>query len=122
MSQLLSLLVTAAVLPAVFSAATADAIRPLVLWHGMGDSASSPGMLEFAEIIKGIHPGIFVHSVYLAEDNQADSRAGLVRQNPSSKTELSYSPTAILTVWERERPDRFCRRAACERYRTLQRL
>ncbi|KAL5528296.1 hypothetical protein ACEPAF_7432 [Sanghuangporus sanghuang] len=51
-------------------------IRPLVLWHGLGDSYASPGMLEFAELIKGVHPGIFVHSIYLDKNLDADQRAG----------------------------------------------
>ncbi|KAG6920103.1 hypothetical protein DXG01_010171 [Tephrocybe rancida] len=51
-------------------------LRPLVLWHGLGDSHSSPGMLEFASIIKDIHPGIFVHSVYIEEDLDKDRKAG----------------------------------------------
>ncbi|KAF8891720.1 Alpha/Beta hydrolase protein [Infundibulicybe gibba] len=50
--------------------------RPLVLWHGLGDSHSSPGMLEFASLIKDMHPGIFVHSVYIDEDLDEDKRAG----------------------------------------------
>jgi palmitoyl-protein thioesterase len=76
MRDVLSLFVA---LPALYVAAAAS-VRPLVLWHGMGDSAFSPGMLEFAELIKDIHPDIFVHSVYLAEDNQSDQRAGIVRR------------------------------------------
>ncbi|KAI0035863.1 alpha/beta-hydrolase [Vararia minispora EC-137] len=50
--------------------------RPLVLWHGMGDSYASEGMLEFAEMIKGVHDGIFVHSIYLDENLDEDRRAG----------------------------------------------
>jgi len=50
--------------------------RPLVIWHGMGDSASSPGMLEFAEMIEGVHPGIFIHLIYIEEDQSSDRRAG----------------------------------------------
>ncbi|KAJ7647520.1 palmitoyl-protein thioesterase [Roridomyces roridus] len=50
--------------------------RPLVLWHGLGDSATSKGMLEFAQEIRGVHPGIFIHSVYLDEDLDKDRRAG----------------------------------------------
>lgn len=53
--------------------------RPLVLWHGLGDSHSSAVMLEFASMIKGIHPGIFVHSIYIDEDLSADQKAGFVR-------------------------------------------
>jgi palmitoyl-protein thioesterase len=52
--------------------------RPLVLWHGLGDSHSSPGMLEFIEMIKETHPGIFVHSVYIENDMEADRKAGWV--------------------------------------------
>jgi len=51
-------------------------IKPLVIWHGLGDSHSSPGMLEFVEMIKEVHPGIFVHSIYVEEDLSADRRAG----------------------------------------------
>jgi len=50
--------------------------RPLVLWHGLGDSYGSSGILEFIESIKGIYPGIFVHSVHLAESQDDDRRAG----------------------------------------------
>ena len=72
--------------------------RPLVLWHGMGlfkylliscplpikyflktgDSYASTGMLEFVSMIKDVHPGIFVHSIYIEEDLSADKRAGFV--------------------------------------------
>ncbi|OSD01302.1 alpha/beta-hydrolase [Trametes coccinea BRFM310] len=50
--------------------------RPLVIWHGLGDSYASPGMLEFMDLIKEMHPGIFVHSVYQDEDLKEDERAG----------------------------------------------
>ncbi|KAI9068364.1 alpha/beta-hydrolase [Trametes sanguinea] len=50
--------------------------RPLVIWHGLGDSYASPGMLEFMELIKEMHPGIFIHSVYQDEDLKEDERAG----------------------------------------------
>ncbi|CAE6486872.1 unnamed protein product [Rhizoctonia solani] len=50
--------------------------HPLVLWHGLGDSAHSEGMNEFAELIKEVHPGIFVYSVSLSDDQSADQKAG----------------------------------------------
>ncbi|KAJ3713399.1 palmitoyl-protein thioesterase [Lentinula raphanica] len=59
----------------VYSAA-AHSIRPLVLWHGLGDSYASPGMLEFVSMIKNVHPGIFVHSVYIEEELDKDRQAG----------------------------------------------
>lgn len=51
--------------------------RPLVIWHGMGDSYTAPGMVEFMDEIRKVHPGIFIHSVYLDEDNSKDRQAGL---------------------------------------------
>lgn len=65
----------------VYSAPTADfdnAIRPLVIWHGLGDSHGSPGMLDFIEEIKRVKPGLFVHSVYLHEKLDDDRKAGFV--------------------------------------------
>jgi hypothetical protein len=56
--------------------------RPLVLWHGLGDSYASPGMLEFANEIKDVHPGIFIHSIYIDKDIKEDQRAGWVRCVP----------------------------------------
>ncbi|TFK54516.1 alpha/beta-hydrolase [Heliocybe sulcata] len=50
--------------------------RPLVLWHGLGDSHSSPGMMRFADEVKAIHEGIFVHSIYITEDLDEDRKAG----------------------------------------------
>lgn len=52
--------------------------RPLVIWHGLGDSAHSEGMDNFVDLIKGIHPGIFVHSVYINENQDEDKKAGFV--------------------------------------------
>ncbi|KAF7428436.1 hypothetical protein PC9H_007660 [Pleurotus ostreatus] len=49
--------------------------RPLVLWHGLGDSHSSPGMLEFASLIGEMYPGIFIHSIYIEQDADADRKA-----------------------------------------------
>ena len=49
-----------------------------VLWHGLGDSAHSAGMLEFAELCRGVHPGMFVHNIYVEEDLEKDQKAGFV--------------------------------------------
>lgn len=62
-----SLLAAGSVLPS---------LRPLVLWHGLGDSHSSPGMLEFMKLIGEVHPGIFIHSIYIYEDQGEDRKAG----------------------------------------------
>lgn len=52
--------------------------RPLVIWHGMGDSHSSTGMVEFMNLIKEVHPGIFIHSVHIKDDLDEDQKAGFV--------------------------------------------
>jgi hypothetical protein len=53
---------------------------PLPINHFLktGDSYASAGMLEFVSMIKDVHPGIFVHSIYIEEDLSADKRAGFV--------------------------------------------
>jgi palmitoyl-protein thioesterase len=45
----------------------------------LGDSHSSPGMLQLSSRIKEMHPGIYVHSIYIDEDLDKDRRAGFVR-------------------------------------------
>ncbi|KAF8520395.1 alpha/beta-hydrolase [Hysterangium stoloniferum] len=51
---------------------------PLVIWHGLGDSYSSSGMLEIMDIVRKAHPSIFIHSVYIEEDIEADQKAGWI--------------------------------------------
>ncbi|WVO16415.1 hypothetical protein L204_104090 [Cryptococcus depauperatus] len=46
--------------------------RPLVIWHGLGDTALSPGIQDFIERIRSIHPGIYVHSVQIPRDGSLD--------------------------------------------------
>jgi hypothetical protein len=57
------------------------------------DSHSSPGMLQFASLITDIHPGIFIHSIYMDEDLDKDRKAGFVRNVviPDSYTQLRPS-------------------------------
>ena len=56
-------------------------LRPLVIWHGMGDNYDAPGILEFIQAIKDIHPGIFVHSIFLKEASDEDRKATYVRSS-----------------------------------------
>ncbi|KAK7692900.1 hypothetical protein QCA50_004535 [Cerrena zonata] len=55
---------------------TSSKPRPLVIWHGLGDSYASPGMLEFIQMIKEVHPDIFVHSIHIQENIEEDQKAG----------------------------------------------
>ncbi|GJE92254.1 alpha/beta hydrolase [Phanerochaete sordida] len=71
----------------------------------MGDSYNSPGMLEVIEEIKNMHPGIFVHSVHLADETDDDRKAAyfgnlndqvaLVAEQLSNITELRHGFDAI---------------------------
>ncbi|WVQ99134.1 hypothetical protein IAU59_006266 [Kwoniella sp. CBS 9459] len=46
--------------------------RPLVIWHGLGDTALSEGISGFIDDIKDIYPGIFVHSVQVPINGSLD--------------------------------------------------
>ncbi|KAF8629203.1 hypothetical protein AX17_005788 [Amanita inopinata Kibby_2008] len=50
--------------------------RPLVIWHGLGDWYSSPGIQQFASLVEDMYPGIFIHSIYIDDDAEKDRRAG----------------------------------------------
>ena len=65
--------------------------RPLVFWHGLGDSYASPAMLECMQTVRDMHPGIFIHSIYLHDSLEDDRRAGFVR--PIS---LSVQPGGLI--------------------------
>ncbi|KAG2146416.1 palmitoyl-protein thioesterase [Suillus bovinus] len=70
-----SIVLFAGLVNLVSSAAVND-IRPLVIWHGMGDTYASPGMDRFQNEVKEMHPGIFIHSIFINEDPNLDQRAG----------------------------------------------
>ncbi|KIK98645.1 hypothetical protein PAXRUDRAFT_823618 [Paxillus rubicundulus Ve08.2h10] len=99
-----SLLICVVLAGYAYAAATKD-IRPLVIWHGLGDTYASPGIVQFESEVKKMHPGIFVHSVFIDQDAQADQRAGfygnvdqqlvLVTEQLSSIPELSRGFDAI---------------------------
>ena len=73
--------------------------RPLVIWHGMGDTYCAPGILEFIDMIKQMHPGIFVHSIYINEKEDEDRKAGWVSlcRHLTSKNVLRLLVTGMNT-------------------------
>lgn len=134
---ILNLLLTLAAVPLTLGAAVStSAPRPLVIWHGMGkwvyhvqlaltklvpgDSYASPAMVEFGELIAEMHPGIFIHSVYIEEDQEQDRRATFVRcmllHPPSQFTHRSF------VVRKREPTNRLRRSTDCEHHRTQRRF
>ena len=50
-------------------------------------------MLKFAELVKDVHPGIFVHSIYVEENLDSDQRAGFV------SFAVPSPPDGCLNVW-----------------------
>ncbi|KAF9467286.1 palmitoyl-protein thioesterase [Collybia nuda] len=80
-------------------ASPAKSPRPLVLWHGLGDSHSSPGMLQFASLIKDMHPGIFIHSISMDEDFDKDRKAGFYG-NVNDQIELAAGQLAAIPELE----------------------
>ncbi|KAG5983953.1 hypothetical protein E4U55_006563 [Claviceps digitariae] len=57
------------------SADDTDNPLPLVIWHGLGDSASGEGLTQLAQLADAIAPGIFVHMVNPTKDGSADDRS-----------------------------------------------
>jgi hypothetical protein len=55
-----------------------------------GDSYDSSGILKFQSAIEEMHPGIFIHSVYVDPDTKKDMHATMVR---SEHTGLFSSTT-----------------------------
>ncbi|KAK9461624.1 Alpha/Beta hydrolase protein [Lipomyces oligophaga] len=80
----------AAICSSVAAAVSAgSAHRPVVMWHGLGDDYKSDGMERVAAVIKEKYPDIFIHSIYLDEDPEKDSKATLVG-NLNEELELVY--------------------------------
>lgn len=54
-----------------------DAPTPVVLWHGMGDSAA--GMVGIANIIKDVIPDVYVHRIMIGGNLIVDTESGFFR-------------------------------------------
>lgn len=50
--------------------------HPLVIWHGLGDSAYADGLTELKQSLEEAIPGLFVHLIYLGEDASSDRKRG----------------------------------------------
>jgi len=59
---------------------TADTPRPVVIWHGLGDTSTGSGMAQFKEDLEGIYPGIHVMNVKIPAGGTLDDerKAGFV--------------------------------------------
>lgn len=50
--------------------------HPIVIWHGLGDSAYSEGMQTLASQLQEAYPGVYVHLVSMSESASEDQKAG----------------------------------------------
>ncbi|PWN25629.1 alpha/beta-hydrolase, partial [Jaminaea rosea] len=48
--------------------------HPLVIWHGLGDSAYAEGLVDLKRSLEEAFPGLFVHIVSLEEGESADRK------------------------------------------------
>ena len=54
-----------------------DSPLPVVIWHGLGDSADADGLQQIAELLDDVHPGTYTHIISLGETaGSADRSAG----------------------------------------------
>lgn len=74
---LIALVSLARALPAAETRRRPISRRPVVLWHGLGDSAFSPVMAKLKEAIEAMHPGIYVHNVALKPTFLSDQHASI---------------------------------------------
>lgn len=51
--------------------------RPVVIWHGLGDTYDSTGMKRAAAAIKNAKPHTFVYAIRLSNDSSTDQQATL---------------------------------------------
>ncbi|OQN97890.1 hypothetical protein B0A48_16201 [Cryoendolithus antarcticus] len=47
---------------------------PLLIWHGLGDKFSNPGLLSIGDLAEATHPGTKVHYIRVADTPELDQR------------------------------------------------
>ncbi|OQN98078.1 hypothetical protein B0A48_15910 [Cryoendolithus antarcticus] len=47
---------------------------PLLIWHGLGDKFSNPGLLSIGDLATSVHPGTKVHYIRVADTPELDQR------------------------------------------------
>lgn len=95
LSTMLPLVSLCLALTSLVYAAAINDVRPLVVWHGLGDTFASPGMVQFESEVMKMHPGIFVHSVYIHQDAGADQRAGFVSDVSTKDALFTEGPSSM---------------------------
>jgi palmitoyl-protein thioesterase len=60
--------------------------RPVVIWHGLGDTSTGSGMAQFKEDLEEMYPGIYVMNVKIPAGGTLDDerKAGFVSRDEQS--------------------------------------
>ncbi|KAF2861589.1 alpha/beta-hydrolase [Piedraia hortae CBS 480.64] len=45
---------------------------PLIIWHGLGDTYTAPGLHEVGQFAQKTHPGTYIHYIHLSDDSSRD--------------------------------------------------
>ncbi|KAG6155915.1 hypothetical protein E4U37_000755 [Claviceps purpurea] len=82
--------------PSTYSKTTNNPL-PLIIWHGLGDSASSESLAQIAHLADTIAPGILVHIINPTPDNTPDDRSATFFGNVTEQiqtvcTQLAHHP------------------------------
>ena len=64
-----------------------DTPLPVVIWHGLGDSADADGLKEVATLIDDIHPGTYVHIISLGKTAGSADRSSTFFGNVTEQIE-----------------------------------
>jgi palmitoyl-protein thioesterase len=63
--------------------------RPVVIWHGLGDTSTGSGMVQFKQDLEEMYPGMFVMNVKIPSGGTLDDerKAGFVSRNLRGRRE-----------------------------------
>ena len=57
-----------------------DTPLPVVIWHGLGDSADAEGIADIMKLIDSIHPGTYVRAISMGSNDRSASFFGNVTE------------------------------------------
>ena len=60
---------------------------PVVIWHGLGDSADADGLKDIAALLDEIHPGTYVHIISLGKSEGSADRSSTFFGNVTEQVE-----------------------------------
>ena len=64
-----------------------DSPLPVVIWHGLGDSADAEGLKDIASLLDDLHPGTYVHIISLGKSAGSADRSASFFGNVTEQVE-----------------------------------